>query len=129
MVGEARAEHAYFTRAGDVDKVGLEAVKDLADDRNVARKRRVKSKVSLKGEGEDAPRQLQSPHIAVFDESLTAISCADTEEWEIPAASKGFEMTAGMCDSIDFVKGVWEVRNARKMSVHDVRWTRSRVDR
>jgi hypothetical protein len=77
---QARAQHPHLAGAGDVDQVGLEALQHLADQRNVAQKGRVEAQIFFQGEGEKAARQLQRPHVAVFENGLGAVAGAHAQE-------------------------------------------------
>ncbi|MGH9560259.1 MAG: hypothetical protein ACRD3S_02295, partial [Terracidiphilus sp.] len=52
------------------------------------------------------------PDIAVFDEGLFTIAGADAEKGQIAAAGEGFEVAAGMSDTVHFVEGIGEVGDA-----------------
>ena len=78
VVRQARAQHPQFAGAGDVNQVRLEALQHLADQRNVAQKRRIVAQVFFQSKGEKAARQLQRPHVAVFSDGLRSRSPART---------------------------------------------------
>jgi hypothetical protein len=59
---------AHLAGAGDVNQVGLEALQHLADERNVAQKCGIEAQILFKSEGKKAARQLEGPHVAVFDQ-------------------------------------------------------------
>ena len=60
-----------------MDQVGLEALQNLADQRNVAQKGWIEAQVFFEGKGEKAARQLQRAHAALLDDGLCALSGAD----------------------------------------------------
>ncbi len=113
FVGEPHAQNAHFTGAGNVNEVRFEARQHLFDERKVAQICRIETKVLLKRKGKKSARQFESPNIAVFDKRLFAISGTHAKKREIAAARKGLKVPAGVSDSVDFVKGVRKVGNAR----------------
>jgi hypothetical protein len=114
MMREARAQHADFTGAGDVDQLGLKALEHFADEGHVAQKRRIEAEVFFKSNGEEAARQLEGPHAALFRDGLGAVPGADAKEREIAPAREGLKLAAGVRDAIHFVKGVREKGDAGK---------------
>jgi hypothetical protein len=87
-----------------VDQIGLEALKHLADERDVPQKNGVEAQIFFKSKGEEAARQLKRPDVAVFDEGLGAVSCADTEKGQIAPPGKGLEVAARVGYAVDLVK-------------------------
>ena len=72
VVRQARAQHSHLAGAGDVDQIGLKALQHFADQRDVAQKRGIEAQILFESKGEKAARQLQRPHIAVFEKGLSA---------------------------------------------------------
>jgi hypothetical protein len=87
-----------------MDQVRLKAVQYLANDRNVARKRRVEAKILLQRERKNTSRQFQGPHIAILDKCLTPVSGPDTEKWQIPPSREGLEVPAGVRNSVHLME-------------------------
>ena len=112
VVRQPRAQHAHLAGAGDVNQIGLEALQHLADQRNVAQKRGIEAQVFFQGKGKKAARQLQGPHVAVFDDGLGAVSGADAEKGQIAPPRKGLEMAAGVRHPVHLVEGVGKVGHA-----------------
>ena len=77
----------------------------------------VEAEVLFEGEGEEAAGELEGPDVAVLDQSLRAISGADTEEGQVVPPGKGLKVPAGVRNAIDLVERVREVGDARHMAV------------
>jgi hypothetical protein len=101
-----------------VNQVGLEAFKHLAKEWHVTQKGEVEAQIFFQGKGENAARQLQRPHISILNESLYAVSRADTQERQIAPPRKSLKVAAGMRHSVYLVKGVGEVGHARRLIGH-----------
>ncbi len=113
-----RTDHSDFAGAGDVDEVGLEALKRFGNEGQVAEIGGIEAEILFEGEGEKAARQLQRPHAAFFNESLWAVTGADTKEREIAAEGEGLKMTAGVGNPVDFMEGVGKVGHPRLACAH-----------
>ena len=113
FIGQARAQHADFAGAGDMNQVRLEAVENFADQRNVAQKGGVEAKILFQGKGHKAARQLQRPYVSVFFEGIGAVAGTHAQEGQIVPPGERLKMAAGMRHSVDFVERVGEVGHTR----------------
>src|ERR1035438_1436391 len=120
MVRKARAQHANLAWACNVDQIGLKALQNFADERNMAQKGRIEAQVFFQGKGEKAARQLQGPYTAVLENGLRAVSGANAEKRQIAPPGKRLKMAAGMRNPIHLMEGVGEVRHARHLYAHEL---------
>jgi len=95
-----------------VNQIGLKSLEDIGDERKVAQVGRIKAQVFFQRKGQKAPRQLEGPDVAVFDESLGAVAGTDAEEGKIAPPRKGLKVAAGVGDTVDLVERVGEVGDA-----------------
>ena len=118
VMRQAGAEHADFAGAGNVNEVGLEPFKNLADEGDVAEKGGVEAEVFFEGEGQEAAGQFKGPDVAVFEDGLRAVAGADAEEGQVAAARKGFKMAAAVGYPVDLVERVGKVGDAGDLCIH-----------
>jgi hypothetical protein len=84
----------------------------------MAEKTGIKAEIVVEPEGEESAAQLEGGQIAFGEEARFAIAGADAEKREIAAADEGFELAAGVGDTIDLVEGVREVGDSRSVRAH-----------
>ena len=131
MVRQPRAQHAHLAGPGDVNQIRLESIQHFFDERNVAQKCRIEAQIFFQGKREKAARQLQRPHVAVFDEGLRAVPArthrngrfrrrANASKWRLVCATpftswneSGKYATRGFC------------RCRNQSSVRSLPWTLS----
>jgi hypothetical protein len=118
MVRKPGTEDSHFTWTSDVDQVWLETFERFTDQGDVPEIGRIEAQILLEREREKTARQLERPHISLFDGGLGAIAGTHTEEGQVAAAGKRFKISAGMRHPVHFVERVGEVSNARWIGCH-----------
>ena len=93
---------------------GWKRSEHFADQRDVAQKRGIEAQVFFEREGEKAARQLERPHVAVFDECLSAVAGAHAKKGKIAPAREGLKVAAGVGDPVHFVERVGKVGDTRR---------------
>ncbi len=82
----------------------------------MAKENRIEAQIFFEHEREKAARQLQRPHVALFDDGLRAVARAHAEKGKIAPPRKALKVAAGVGDPVDFVKRIGKVRDARNRS-------------
>ena len=64
--------------------------------------------------------KLECPHIAFFNQRLSAMPGAHAQEGQVSPAREGLKMTAGVSDPVHLVEGVGEVGYAGWIRDHEL---------
>ena len=101
-----------------MNQIGLKALQNFADQRNVSQECRIEAKVFLQRKGEKATRQLKRPDVAFFQNGLCPVARSNAEKRQIAPPRESLKVAAGMRNPVHLVKRVGKVSHARHRCIH-----------